>query len=129
MQCAAEAREGDSSEEPAQTIEVNSGDLQSNTEKLLYNMAEYMKLGITQGIPVKGQTVGEGQTATPIQAKVTEVTEVKKITEITELKKITELPSSSGTQNVNVINDPFVRVIGSVDVSGSTVSVDNFPSQ
>ena len=45
MISAADSREGQSTT-PSTGIDVNSGDLQSNTEKLLYNIGEYMKNGM-----------------------------------------------------------------------------------
>ena len=65
MDVAANTRHGQSeSTSPSAPINVKSEDLQSNTEKLLYNMAEYMKSGVT----VKGTT-----SATPVQTNVTGV--------------------------------------------------------
>jgi hypothetical protein len=45
MISAADSREGQSTT-PSTGVDVNSGDLQSNTEKLLYNIGEYMKNGM-----------------------------------------------------------------------------------
>lgn len=45
MIAAADSREGQSTT-PSTGVDVNSGDLQSNIEKLLYNIGEYMKNGM-----------------------------------------------------------------------------------
>jgi len=115
MIAAADSREGQSTT-PSTTVDVNSGDLQSNTEKLLYNIGEYLKNGVT----VKGTTA----TGTvPVQTKITEMPNV----------------TLNGTPSVNVANTPSVNVANSPSVSVSnmpsepieiegTVSVDNFPS-
>lgn len=99
MIAAADSREGESTE-PSTAVNVNSGDLQSNTEKLLYNIGEYLKNGVT----VKG-TTAEG--TVPVQTKITEMPNV----------------TLNGTPSVNVSNMPSEPI----EVQG-TVSVDNFPS-
>lgn len=97
-------------------VDVDPDSLNSNTEKLLYNINESLKTGVA----IKGETVEAGGTATPIQMKVTEVTEVKKVTEVTDVKKVSQMPTTtvqvSGTPNVNVANSP-------------SVSVSNMPSE
>lgn len=99
MIAAADSREGQSTT-PSTTVDVNSGDLQSNTEKLLYNIGEYMKNGIT----IKGTTA----TGTvPVQTKITEMPNV----------------TLNGTPSVTVSNMPSEPI----EIEG-TVSVDNFPS-
>lgn len=123
-------------------ITVNPEDLTDNTERLLYNITQVLKKGVT----VKGTTE---QGTEPIQTKVTEVTEVKKITEITEVKNITEvteidkvtaMPTTThvtvdNTPNVNIANQPSVIVANSPSVYVTnqlsepvSVSVDNTPS-
>lgn len=57
MIAAADSREGQSTT-PSQAVDINSGDLQSNTEKLLFNMSEYLRTGVVvtgtpSGSPVK----------------------------------------------------------------------------
>lgn len=150
MIAAADSREGTSTDtSPSSEVEIKADDLQSNTEKLLYNMVQYMK----DGIVVKGTTA---QGAEPIQTKVTEVAEVKKITEVSEVKKVSEVDNAkivsmpntthvtvdgipsvsvSNTPNVNVANIPRVSVNSmpsepiEVEVSNNpTVSVSNMPS-
>lgn len=56
MAAAADSREGDYNEPPA-TVDVDTAQLQSNTEKILYNMSAYLEtLGdaLTDGVPVVG---------------------------------------------------------------------------
>jgi hypothetical protein len=71
MIAAADSREGQSTT-PSTGVDVNSGDLQSNTEKLLYNISQSMK----NGVALKGEVVAAGGTPTPIQAKVTEMPDI-----------------------------------------------------
>lgn len=100
MIAAADSREGQSTT-PSTAVDVNSGDLQSNTEKLLYNIGEYLKNGVT----VKGTTA----TGTvPVQTKITEMPNV----------------TLNGTPSVNVANTPSVNVANS-----PSVSVSNMPSE
>lgn len=67
---AADSRHGQSTDPNPPAVSVNPDDLQSNTEKLLYNMADYMKRGVT----VKGTTATGTE---PVQMKVTEMPDVK----------------------------------------------------
>jgi hypothetical protein len=71
MIAAADSREGQSTT-PSTGVDVNSGDLQSNTEKLLYNISQSMK----NGVALKGEVVAAGGTPTPIQTKVTEMPDI-----------------------------------------------------
>lgn len=107
MIAAADSREGQSTE-PSTAVDVNLGDLQSNTEKLLYNIGEYLKNGVT----VKGTTANG---TVPVQTKITEMPNV----------------TLNGTPSVNVANSPSVSVSNMpsepIMIEG-TVSVDNFPS-
>lgn len=73
-------------------VDVDPDSLNSNTEKLLYNINESLKTGVA----IKGETVEAGGTATPIQMKVTEMP--------------TTTVQVSGTPNVNVANNPSVSV-------------------
>jgi len=123
-------------------IDIKPEELSDNTDKLLYNITQVLKKGVT----VKGTTE---QGTEPIQTKVTEVTEVKKISEITEVKNITEvteidkvtaMPTTThvtvdNTPNVNIANQPSVNVSNSPSVYVTnqlsepvSVSVDNTPS-
>lgn len=70
MIAAADSRHGQSTDPNPPAVSVNPDDLQSNTEKLLYNMADYMKRGVT----VKGTTASGTE---PVQMKVTEMPNVK----------------------------------------------------
>lgn len=83
-------------------VDINPESLNSNTEKILYNINESLK----NGVVVKGETPAVGKTLYPVMTKVTEVAEVKKVTEVTEVKKVT----IDGTPNVSVSNTPHVVV-------------------
>lgn len=100
-------------------IDVDPDKLTDYTDQILYNISQILK----NGIAVKGETVAEGGTATPVITKlhpdseikkVTEVTEVKKVTEVSDVKKVSQIPITtvqvSGTPNVNVANSPSVNV-------------------
>lgn len=95
-------------------VDVAPESLNSNTERILYNINESLK----NGVVVKGETPADGKTLYPVMTKVTEVTEVKKVTEVTEVKKMT----IDGTPSVSVSNTPHV-VVDSMP-SGSTAASD-----
>lgn len=92
MIAAADSREGQSTK-PSTTVDIKSGDLESNIEKLLYNMTEYMKKGVT----IKGTT--ESGTA-PVQTKITETPALN----INGLNNITDsyIIPDRGTVNIKV---------------------------
>lgn len=83
-------------------VDVDADSLANNTEKLLYNINESLK----NGVAIKGEKVASGAAATPIQMKVTEVTEIKKITAMPTTTHVTV----DGTPNVSVSNNPSVNV-------------------
>lgn len=83
-------------------VDVDADSLANNTEKLLYNINESLK----NGVAIKGEKVASGASATPIQMKVTEVTEIKKITAMPTTTHVTV----DGTPNVSVSNNPSVNV-------------------
>ncbi len=109
MIAAADSREGQSTT-PSTAVDVNSGDLQSNTEKLLYNIGEYLKNGVT----VKGTTA----TGTvPVQTKITEMPNV----------------TLNGTPSVNVANSPSVSVSNMpsepIEIEGTVTIAESEPSE
>lgn len=105
MIAAADSREGTSTT-PSTQVDVNSGDLQSNTEKLLYNIADSLK----NGIIIKPKT-GE-----PLQTE-TKVKEMPTTTHVTV----------DGTPNVSVSNSPTVSV-SNMPTEPIDVAVTSMPS-
>lgn len=65
MIAAADSRDGESTTQST-AVDVNSGDLQSNTEKLLYNIGQYLK----EGVSIKGSTEFG---ASPVQTRILEM--------------------------------------------------------
>lgn len=114
MIAAADSREGTSeSTTPSTAVDIKSEDLQTNIEKLLYNMTEYMK----KGIAIKGEPVEEGR-ATPVLTKLHEDSEIKEVKKVAEVvsANVISMPSTThvtidGTPNVSVTNTPNVNVV------------------
>lgn len=99
MIAAADSREGTSeSTAPSTTVDIKSDDLQSNMEKILYNMAEYMK----KGVAIKGETVAQGQTAVPIITKLDPNSEIKEVKKVTDIPGLTSINSTLGTTNTRL---------------------------
>jgi len=132
MIAAADSREGQSTT-PSTTVDVNSGDLQSNTEKLLYNLVNLINKQTEEGLPVVGVGSTE-ENIVPILTKLDPDSEIKKVAEITEVKKVTEntsvkVTSMPSTTHVSVDGTPDVYVVNRVSTDApSSVSVNNFPS-
>lgn len=93
MIAAADSRFGEQSGSGTTTVDINPANLQSNTEKLLYNMAEYMKNGIT----VKGTTAAG---TVPVQTKVTELPNVN----------VATMPDVKVTNALDTNDDPIPLV-------------------
>jgi len=81
MIAAADSRDGESTTQST-AVDVNSGDLQSNTEKLLYNIGQYLK----EGVSIKGSTEFG---ASPVQTRILEMPTVT----------LEDAPSESGGGN------------------------------
>jgi len=108
MIVAAGTRYGQSTEQSSTTADVRTEDLENNTEKLLYNISQYMK----NGVAVKGETDVTIQ-GTPRVA-----------IEGTPNVSVSNTPSVnvSNTPNVNVSNTPSVNVANT-----PSVNVANMP--
>lgn len=99
-------------------INIKPEELSDNTERLLYNLNQVLKEGVT----VKGTTA---QGTEPIQTKVTEVVAMPTTTHVTV----------DNTPNVNIANQPSVNVANSPSVYVTnqlsepvSVNVNNTPS-
>ena len=130
MQAAADSREGDSTSQGSgtETVEVSPGDLQSNTEKILYNISQFMKQASEDGLPVVGPGSGEGDIV-PILTKLHEgsvICEVTKVKEVETVGEIEVMPDVviSGTPDVRVTNTPSVSIQGTPGVT-----VENMPTE
>lgn len=101
MIAAADARHGQTLNPSQGTVTVNSDELQDNTEKLLYNIGQYMKTGVA----LKGEVVAAGGTPTPIQTKVTEMPDVT----IDTMPAVTigEMPDVAVKNAVDTNDDPI----------------------
>ena len=124
LEAAADSRLGESTT-PSTDIDVNSNDLQSDTDKLLYNICEALKNGVT----VKGSATDDDA---PIRTKIAEMPAVS--FNGTPSVNVANTPqvSVSGTPWVNVNNTPRVSISGTpyVNVSNTpSVSVSNMPSE
>jgi len=65
MQAAADAREAEDTPDPSDDpVPVDPNELQGNTEKILYNISQYMKGAIEDGLPVVGVDGGDPITVT-----------------------------------------------------------------
>lgn len=91
MIAAADSREGQSAA-PSTGVTVDTGDLQSNTEKLLFNIGEYMK----DGIAIKGSTL---LGASPVKTKVSGL---ESITEAYDIPTIVDSSNNPVTINIQV---------------------------
>lgn len=97
LQAAADARADDPTPSPVpSTVEVGETELNSVSEKLLYNMTQYMKTMVENGLPIVGSS-DEG--ALPAIIKLDENSKIAEITEITEANVTID-----GTPNVTVTN-------------------------
>lgn len=153
MDAAANTRHGHSSGQSQDMITINSNDMQSNTEKLLYNIAvaldktgiavrnvegnQHVKVpfeldikkvagqAIYKGVPI----VGDGTTSTttaPVLTKLHQDSEIKKLAEVTEVKKLTELTE---VKKVTQIPDVVIDSMPNVVISGTpNVNVANSPT-
>ena len=105
MIAAADSREGQSTT-PSTGVNVNSGDLQSNTEKLLYNIGEYMKNGVT----IKGTTAAG---TVPVQTEVQNLTDAFSVPEV----------SGNISISASIFKLKYVRLEVAANMAYSDVSV------
>lgn len=115
MNAAANTRHGESTT-PSTNININTNDLQSNTEKLLYNMSKSLE----QGIVVKGSNA---LGAEPVHAKITSMPDITidGLENVTEAYTIPEIGSI--TINASVFNQKFIRFEVQTYMTYSDVSV------
>ena len=115
MDAAANTRHGQSIT-PSTNININTNDLQSNTEKLLYNMSKSLE----QGIVVKGSNA---LGAEPVHAKITSMPDITidGLENVTEAYTIPEIGSI--TINASVFNQKFIRFEVQTYMTYSDVSV------
>lgn len=123
---AADSRYGQSTEQSEATVDVKTEDLESNTDKLLYNISQIMKSGIT----VKGEEVGENQTPTPIITKLDKDSEIKKVAEVTEVKKVSDIPglTTINTTLAGIKNElDYIEIdLSNINTKlGGTLKIDN----
>ena len=111
-------------------IEIDTDSIESNTDKILYNMSQYMKHAAEKGLPITNSKDEETEEAVPLSTKLhsdSEIKEVKKVTEVTEVKKLTEMPTTThvtvdGTPEVRITNMP-TNLATSEDVNNAKTAV------
>ena len=111
MIVAAGTRYGQSTEQSSMTADVRTEDLENNTEKLLYNISQYMK----NGVAVKGET--------DVTIKGTPHVAI----EGTPNVSVSNTPNVnvSNTPNVNVANTPNVNVTNMPENLATKADVDS----
>lgn len=114
MIAAADSRHGQSTAQNPPAVSVNPDDLQSNTEKLLYNMTDYMKNGVT----IKGTTAAG---TAPVQAEVKNLVQ----TDVQNLTDAFSVPEVTGDIEItaSIFKSKYVRLEFISDMAYSDVSV------